>query len=121
MVAFSGSFRVKDALARGVSPGRLRSSDLAAPFQGVRSLVESPDTPALCHAYATKMRADAAFSGVTAAQLWGIPLPLAAADARVHVSTPHGGPRPTGRGVRGFQHDPGAVAIAEMGGLPVFS
>lgn len=121
MIEFSGSFRVRDALARGVSAGALRSQQLAAPFQGVRSVTTPQDTFALCHAYATKMRSDAAFSGLSAARLWGMPLPASLHDDLVHVSTPHGGPRPTGRGVRGFQHDPSEVEIVDRETLRVFS
>lgn len=121
MFEFSGSFRVKDALARGVGAGALRSQHLAAPFQGVRSVAPPRDASALCHAYATKMRADAAFCGLSAARLWGMPLPASVHDDLVHVSTPHGGPRPTGRGVRGFQHDPSSVEIVDLGSLRVLS
>jgi len=63
MTEFSGSFRVRDALARGVSAGALRSQHLSAPFQGVRSVTPPRDMTALCRAYATKMRPDAAFCG----------------------------------------------------------
>jgi hypothetical protein len=121
MIEFSGSFRVKDALARGVGAGALRSRHLSAPFQGVRSLTPPRDALALCHAYATKMRSDAAFCGLSAARIWGMPLPVSVVDDLVHVTTPHAGPRPTGRGVRGYQHDPGTVEIVEVGSLRVFS
>lgn len=122
MTDFTGSFRVRDALARGVSAGALRSRHLAAPFQGVRSVTPPRDAIALSHAYATKMRPDAAFCGLSAAQLWGIPLPASLeAGVVVHVSSPHAGPRPTGRGVRGYQHDPDNVAIRNIGPLRVFS
>lgn len=122
MQELTGSFRVRDAVRSGVSAGRLRSPHLAAPFHGVRSVVPPADHRELCRAYATKMREDAAFAGLSAARLWGIPLPLAVADdSRVHVSTPHASPRPTGRGVRGTQHDPSRVSLRVTEGLPVFS
>ncbi|HWH98302.1 MAG TPA: hypothetical protein VNS80_08030 [Pseudolysinimonas sp.] len=121
MSEFSGSFRVRDALARGVGAGSLRSRHLSAPFQGVRSITPPRDMTALCRAYATKMRPDAAFCGLSAARLWGMPLPIAVDDDIVHVSTPHGGPRPTGRGVHGYQHDADYVEIRSLGALRVFS
>lgn len=121
MTEFSGPFRVKDALARGVGAGALRAQHLSAPFQGVRSLTPPRDAAALCLAYATKMRSDAAFCGLSAARLWGMPLPIWVDDDVVHVSTPHGGPRPTGRGVRGYQHDPSTVEVGSLGPLRVFS
>jgi hypothetical protein len=121
MVEFTGPFRVRDALAEGVSAGALRSQHLAAPFQGVRSVTPPRDAISLSHAYATKMRRDAAFCGPTAARLWGIPLPRSMDGDVVHVSSPHSGPRPTGRGVRGHQHDPNNVEIRSLGALRVFS
>jgi hypothetical protein len=121
MVEISGSFRVRDALARGIGAGALRSQHLAAPFQGVRSVTPPRDAVALCHAYATKMRSDAAFCGPSAAHIWGIPLPVSTEADVVHVSSPHSGPRPTGRGVRGYQHDPERVDIWSLGPLRVFS
>jgi hypothetical protein len=121
MVDLSGSFRVRDALARGISAGALRSPHLAAPFQGVRSVTPPRDAIALCHAYTAKMRSDAAFCGLSAARLWGMPLPASLDDGKVHVSSPHAGPRPTGRGVRGYQHHPADVEVREIGRLRVFS
>lgn len=112
---------MRDALARGVGAGALRSQHLAAPFQGVRSVAPPRDAIALSHAYATKMRPDAAFCGPTAAHLWGMPLPASMDSELVHVSSPHTGPRPTGRGVRGYQHDPDRVDIWNLGSLRVFS
>lgn len=120
MVEFSGSFRVKDALLRGVGAGALRSQRLSAPFQGVRSVTPPRGARDLCAAYATKMRQDAAFCGISAAELWGIPLPPIF-DDRVHVASPHGGPRPTGRGVWGRQYDPDLVDVVILDGLRVFS
>lgn len=121
MVEFSGSFRVRDAIAQGVSPGALRATHLSMPFQGVRSVEPPGDITALCRAYATKMRSDAAFTGVTAALLWGMPLP-ASVDARaVDVATPHGTARAMGRGVRGSQVDPARVEVVTLDGLRVLS
>lgn len=77
--------------------------------------------PSLCRAYAVKMRGDAAFTSLTAARLWGIPLPADAENLLVHVSAPHGGSRPGGRGVRGHQHDPALVGVVELDGLRVLS
>jgi hypothetical protein len=116
------SFRVRDARDAGVGPGALRSVHLAAPFHGVRSLVEPASVEELCRAYATKMRRDAAFSSLTAARLWGIPLPSAHASLpRLDVTTPHGAPRPLGRGVRGSQHDRALFDVVELDGLRVLS
>jgi hypothetical protein len=117
----STSFTVRAALAGGATPGALRSTRLAAPFHGVRSTTEPFDTHTRCRAYASKMRRDAVFSSVTAARLWGIPLPLWVRDDIVHVATAHGTARPGGRGVHGTQFMSGSVRFAELAGLRVLS
>jgi hypothetical protein len=117
----SPAFTVKEALQRGVSVGALRSARWVAPFHGVRSTMEPVDSITRCRAYATKMRADAAFTSVSAARLWGIPLPVWVDDAAVHVAAPHGAARPSGRGVSGSLYQRGSVEIVELGGLRVLS
>lgn len=111
------SFRVRDAHVAGLARGALRSVHLAAPFHGVRSLTEPASVHERARAYAVKMRADAAFTGVTAARLWGAPLPADLPSDRLDVTTPHHGPRPLGRGVNGTQHEPSSVDVVEVGGL----
>ncbi|HEU5223835.1 MAG TPA: hypothetical protein VFU07_09180 [Candidatus Lumbricidophila sp.] len=81
---------------------RLRRSDLHAPFRGIRTLELPESLAARCRALAPVMSASQHFSHVTAARLWGIPLPAdfeAAAD--LHVST-HQRP-PERRGVIGHR------------------
>ncbi len=117
----STSFTVRAALAGGATPGALRSTRLAAPFHGVRSTSEPIDTITRCRAYVAKMRRDAVFSSVTAARLWGIPMPLWIRDDVVQVATAHGTARPGGRGVEGSQFMPGSVRTVELDGLPVLS
>lgn len=90
------SFSVAQALDAGVSPRRLRARDLATPFRGVRS--RPPAEPAAAdldaapaanedarlrltiqraaHAYATRAVPGILFTHVTAAVIWGLPLPL---------------------------------------------
>jgi hypothetical protein len=115
------AFTVREALAGGMSPGRLRSVRLVAPFHGVRSTVEPTEARTRCQVYATKMRADAAFTSVTAARLWGIPLPAWLGDDTIHVASPHGAARPGGRGVSGSLYMPGTVRIDHVEGLRVLS
>ncbi|NIH54051.1 hypothetical protein [Lysinibacter cavernae] len=70
------SFDVREASARGVRPTRLLSSDLVAPFHGVRMHAAANYTlHSLCVAFAPRLRPGECFGGVTAASLWGIPLP----------------------------------------------
>lgn len=115
------AFTVKEALARGVTAGALRSSRWVAPFHGVRSTMEPTDVATRCRVYAAKMRADAVFSSVSAARLWGVPLPTWVDDSAVHVAVPHGSARPSGRGVAGSLYQRGAVEIVEREGLRVLS
>jgi hypothetical protein len=99
------TFRVRDALELGYGREVLRSAQLTAPFHGVRMVGPVRDEIDLCRAYATKMPMGAAFSGPTAARLWGMPLPRIV-DPRLHVSASYGRPQPRGRGVTGHHHDP---------------
>ncbi|SBN62707.1 hypothetical protein GA0004736_1613 [Curtobacterium sp. 9128] len=82
------SFRVRDALYRGVPRGRLDAKDLVRPFHGIRS----PTTPVLvderARALAPRLRRDQVFSHVTAAAIIGVPLPRRfERDRRLHVTT----------------------------------
>jgi hypothetical protein len=76
-VSLTGSaFTVEQAQAAGVGRRRTRSSDLAAPFRGIRSPGEwGDDLFALCRAYAVRMQDGQYFSHATAAALHGLPLP----------------------------------------------
>ncbi|MHB1234957.1 MAG: endonuclease domain-containing protein [Microbacteriaceae bacterium] len=110
----AGPFRIRDAFALGVLPGRLRNPELARPFPGVRTADRVDTVTTLASAYAAKMTPDAFFSHVTAARLWGIPLPsrLQQGDT-LHVAVPTHGVIPVGKGVRGhrLQLQPDDVAI----------
>jgi hypothetical protein len=85
------AFSVADARAAGVSPRRLRGRDLTAPFHGVRMTragmlppdAGEPSDPSpeeraaleRIHAYAARMAEGTFFTHVSAARLWGLPLP----------------------------------------------
>lgn len=98
-----GPFSVRDALARGVSPKRLLSADLSAPFWGVRDGVHPElSLRSLVDARAVRMPPGTFYSHRTAAQLWGIPLPRRLDSLLpLHIASdaPHRGP--TGRGTVG--------------------
>lgn len=96
-------FAVRDALSRGVSPKRLLSADLSAPFWGVRD-GSSPELSlrSLVEARAVRMPPGTFYSHRTAAQLWGIPLPRRLDSLLpLHIASdaPHRGP--TGHGTVG--------------------
>jgi len=103
-------FRVRDGLASGWGEGRLRGGDLARPFHGVRNAGQSgPEQE-----YAPLLRDRERFSHVSAARLWGVPLPRTGDE--VHVSRPPGS-RARSRGVIGHRSIHGGFVIRR--GLPV--
>jgi very-short-patch-repair endonuclease len=96
------AFSVADARRRGVSADRLRASDLAAPFYGVR--VEAGELTLVdrCRARATRLPGFAAFRHTTAARLHALPLPPRLAQlTELHVSVPTGARSPRGAGTLG--------------------
>jgi len=90
----------------GIGRERLRSSDVAHPFQGVN--VFDQGTLGLeqrCRALQTKLPRFARFSGITAALLTGVPLPpRLKLDNTVHVAVPRGNRTLVGRGIRGHTY-----------------
>jgi hypothetical protein len=107
--------------AAGLGRGRLRGSDLVPLFRGVRLPTDVAVTDeSVRAAYMTRMRPGQAFSHLTAARVWGIPLPHEFTVAEgVHVSvraprTPPSGPGTTGHRIS----DPHAHAIVRAG-IPV--
>lgn len=129
------SFSVAEARSAGITAGRLRSGDLERPFHGVRTpghtsaqrhphrVKESSLEPELieqCRAYQTRMLPGQFFSHVTAARLWGAPLPTAfTPDEPLHVSSFRPRHAPRGRGVIGHQFAAGSAPLVMRFGLPV--
>jgi hypothetical protein len=71
------AFRTGDARELGVTKERLRGSDLSQPFRAVRTRTPPAGAHELGRAYLQRAGDDEFFSHVTAAQLWGLPLPAA--------------------------------------------
>ena len=114
-------FSVADALRTGVSPSRLRKADLTAPFHGIRARLPAElgaehdrnghalgtaerDHLRRASEYAVLMADGHFFSHVTAAVIWGLPLPLGLVTCRaidVAVLSPSRLPRV--EGVRGHE------------------
>ncbi|NHI16169.1 hypothetical protein [Microbacterium excoecariae] len=126
------AFHVGSARAEGVGRGRLRGSDLARPFHGVRALAPAAVAPAdpdpdpatarvarLAHAYAPLLGADRFISHGSAAALWGAPVPLHGSDLDVAVFGD--GAVPRGRGVRGHRVRAGWATLRDVDGLPATS
>ncbi|HWR85674.1 MAG TPA: DUF559 domain-containing protein [Rhodoglobus sp.] len=109
------------ALSSGIGYGRLRGSDLVAPYHGVRVPAERPRaaTPEArmvdrALEYAPRMLSGQFFTGVTAAALHGLPVDRDT-DVEVGVAPPRTPPR--ARGVRGRQL--GGIPLVLVRGLPV--
>ncbi|MFO7691158.1 MAG: hypothetical protein R6W83_11515 [Cryobacterium sp.] len=83
-----GAFAVTQASAAGLSGKRQRSSDLEHPFWGVCAPVGSCETLRdRCRAFQQRMPPNAFFSHVTAALIYGMPLPWhLETDPRIHVT-----------------------------------
>lgn len=114
-------FLVAEANRAGVGRARLRSSDLTAPFRGVRTprLIE-PTLLNRCAAYLGIMPAGSVFSHGTAALLLGMPAPVRVERERalhVAVTPPRRAPRVDG--ITGHQLDLCESEITVVRGLPV--
>ena len=109
----SAPFTVSAARELGYGRGKLRSTQLARPFHGVRAPVNT-GLFELCRAYATRMHPAHAFSHTTAAALWGMPLPRSLDKSIIHVSAPAPLRAPEGRRVSGHRLS-GLVAVERWG------
>jgi hypothetical protein len=80
-------FTVRDARAAGIRYDELRAAPLHAPTWAVRCVEEPKDLSDRAAAFARGLPDDTAFSHVTAARLWRLPLPshLEEADADLDV------------------------------------
>lgn len=112
-------FTVADARALGITRGRLRAGDLAAPFRGIRS---SPaalrDAASRAATYSPKLRPGEVFSHGTALLCSGVAVPARCVDA-VHVTTPAVNERARGRGVRGHEAALGTLRFVRVLGVPM--
>lgn len=123
MLRRTSAFTVASALAQGTTRERIRSLPLDQPFHGMRASPGSiRDHLDLCFAYAVKMGGSVAFSGPSAAIIWGLPLPMRFSEPdRVSVSTALPLRAARGRGVVGRSHDPERVRITTREHLRVLS
>lgn len=114
------AFRVADAPE--VSRRRSRASDLWIPVRGARLPADQRDLESICRAIALSLPTGAAFSHLTAAALWGLPLPLAQQTQRaVHVTTPTGTRARRGRAIIGHQRALPADTVEKRHRLPLTS
>jgi hypothetical protein len=114
------AFATTAARAAGVRRSRLRAADLEAPFRGarLRELPPGDEIRARCGAFAAIASQPFAFSHVTAARLYGIPMPVSIAGSlTLHVTVPPKSQPPRMRGVAG--HRGALEATRRISGLPV--
>lgn len=127
-------FSLAEARALGVDRGRLEGDDLATPFTGVRTTIDTMSTTdatarddfdshadevrTLARAYATRMRPVEFFSHHTAAVLWGAPITVSA-PTPIDVGVFRGTGLPRGRGVRGHIADRRTTTTTVHDGLRV--
>lgn len=112
------TFSVAAAQALGVTRSRLRAADLRHPFHGVRSFADDRDLAgerlllARAGQYARRMTEHEFFSHVTAALLWGVPLPPAMVhDDRVESAVYWPRRAPNAVGVRGHALRPALAQV----------
>ena len=129
-------FSTAEALARGVPPSRLRGQDLEAPFHGIRrqwepttitsrhpTVVAASRHTALladCRAFLKREGRPVIFSHVTAARLYGLPLPWELGRRSlldVAAITPDHAPQ--GAGVIGHRLVRELVTVARVNGVLV--
>jgi very-short-patch-repair endonuclease len=118
------AFTFAEAIAAGVTPQRLRASDLDAPFHGIRIAepTAAGDPPSLrrqCETIAPRLRPFQFFSHETALALIGAPLPQWPHLPGIHVSAHRPAREPRTRGVIGHRLQTRESAAIFIGGLPV--
>ncbi|GAB3798833.1 hypothetical protein GCM10028798_11510 [Humibacter antri] len=125
--SLGSEFSVTLAASEGVTPARLRAGDLDAPFFGVRAVPRTDRVAdgaavgaranerrilALARARASRMTEHEFFSHVTAAVLWGAPLPPYVVESGpIHVSVYSPRRAPRGRGVIGHEVAPSMAGV----------
>lgn len=146
-------FSVAQARREGVGASRLLLPDLERPFRGARMVPSSPvevvhdESPIAtearllraeivrrARALATIARDGWFFSHVTAAVLWGLPVPLRLLRRAIHGEPDAGRPprgidvavlsprrAPRGSGMNGHELSPALVSVRTRDGLPVAS
>jgi hypothetical protein len=115
-----GAFTRGAAIAAGWTEDRVRRRALGRPFHGVRTLVEPRTHLERAQAYRPRLRPGQFFSHLTAAVLFGVPLPARRPEEDpVHVAVLDPARPPRCRGVIGHVIVPGRVRVVYRSGLPV--
>lgn len=114
------AFRTAATGHHGLTPGRLRSRELVAPFHGVRTFgIQADNVFDRCLSYEPLLARNHVFCAQTAAALLGLPLPLSVrSDARLHVGA-LGGQGPRRAGVVGHRLPSDTPCVDSIGGFTV--
>lgn len=109
------SFSTRAAGSLGITARRLRSADIVQPLRGVNVLAQhNINLTELCRTVQSRLIPIARFSGITAAILRGVPLPLPLEQSRdLHIAVPRPHRAPQGLGMRGhsYLHQPGDTVV----------
>lgn len=113
------AFTTAEGADAGLSPGRLRRSDLEHPFRGIYAPPDALQTiESRIQAYAKRMSVSTFFSHVTAAQIHGLPLPQRLeASMTLHVCTVDAAARHGSRRVIGHHCADQSLEVVEVRGL----
>ncbi|GAA4162901.1 hypothetical protein GCM10022286_22570 [Gryllotalpicola daejeonensis] len=113
------AFSIEEAREAGVSPARLSGNDLSTPHRGVRAPAGERTHGQRREDYTVRIVNGEYFSHITAAELFGVPLPAELLAGPVHVSMF----RPQrARQVRGVIHhelEPRGQLAGHVSGVPV--
>lgn len=115
------AFVADEARNAGVPSRRLRAKDLARPYAGVRAPEAMPidSTVQRCLAYLPRLTGAQFFCGLTAAELWGFPLPRRSGNLLLHVGAIAPAREPRTPGVIGHRLSLTWDDLTMRGSLPV--
>lgn len=117
-----GPFRYSEAKVAGIGRGRLRADDIDHPHHGLYAPTAADDIVTRCENLVPLLGEHAWFSHLTAARLWGMPLPFAStADEPLHVLTLAAAAPMRRRGVVGWETSHTETPRAMMGLIPLVS
>ena len=115
-----GPFRYSEAKVAGIGRGRLRADDIDHTHHGLYAPTAGDDIVARCENLAPLLGEHAWFSHLTAARLWGMPLPFAwTAHEPLHVLTLAAAPPMRRPGVVGWETSRTDTRREMMGLIPV--
>lgn len=115
-------FHVRDAAALGITRARADSRDLHRPFHGVRALRPAATFEEHLELYRPRLRAGQRLVGLSAARLWGLPVPTRWTSMEaIEIAVATGSAPPHTVGVHGRQLSPARSATWKLRGMPTVS